>query len=739
MTKEPGSTRFKQVILGYRGLVLRVFAILCLFLIGVMVYKHFFASFFLLGIERKVLFVLIPLGLITFALYFPYRWVTSKLKNLSPQWAFSALKAVSGWLGNIGARILFPILFVIFVMLIWVGALWEGNVAPCLGMNYLIPIIVIFGGLTLWLHRDKIDLGAKGEEAAGTYRAGWRYPLFLCLILLTCFGIRYYFASVGAGSIGNSSYDEGDGLYDANLILHGKTPFIDYSSREPGYLYTLALFIKIFGYQVMTGRLLAIIASVVICFFIFLIGKELYNRNVGLIAALIYCLSPFFIDSDIIGYLGTASLVWVPISVYFLILAVKRNKLKYYFLSGLFIGIAMLFYRGHLVYLILCPLVLVFIHPWEFKNLFRNTATVLLGFCLPVIPTLLYFVLRTDIQWMWFHYAPPAFITNMAATGTSGESIISYPLAKSRELYCLFRGALYLFIPALVFLMLLLRKFFKKQWQYTGFLILVWAFIVAFVIKGRFAEYYNWGLSEMPADYVPIFFCLLISMSVVGLLLLSTGKFNLKTNFKSANIFLILFLFCASVFFVISPVNSAIGAIPANMMAAIAISVIFQSRKIRRILSAMFFITLTLSTVFAGFVYANTQSPDLRGVKMATLIEVAAYIEQHTSPGEEIFTVIPAYAVQADRSIIFNISHPFTYVSSNDHPWGGYNPYGTTPSVSEIVEYMKSNKIKYIVWGRLAASIYGHHPELLDFVRTNYHAVLTFNDLDQTQILELNK
>jgi len=680
MVKEDQEIKFRQLILEYRGVVLRVFAMLLLFLVGIIIYKHFNPFTLPLGIERRTLFVLIPLGLLNLTLYFPYNWAATRLKSLSVRWIkFLQAEAKKEDLG---------------------GAERKGEFAGSFSKINRIPVV---RWLIRWMYKER-----------------WRYSFLLFLTLLACFVIRYYFASIG-----NINLDEGNGLYDANLILQGEIPFKDYSTRSPGYLYTLALFIKVFGYSIMTGRLLAIISGTAICFFLFLISKELYNKNVGLIAALIYCLSPFFIYYGIIGYLRTACLVWVLISVYFLILAIKEKRLKHFFLSGLFIGIAMLFYRGHLVYLILCPLALVCIHPWEFKNLFRNTVLVSLGFCLPVIPTLAY-----------FHYAPPGFITTIAATGVMGEEVVSYALAKSRVLYCLFRGALYLFIPMLLFLMLSLKKWVKDWRPYISLVIIVWGLILAAVVKGRFVGLYTWGLTEMPANYVPIFFSLLISISLVSISLLITGKFNLKPDFRSANTFLILFFFCASIFFLMSPANSSIGVIPATIMAAITISVIFQWQKgrISRILSTIFLILLILSAVLAVFIFANTPEPG-RGIEISTLKEVGEYINAHTQPDEEIFTCIPAFAVQANRRIIFDISHPLTYVSSADHPWGGYDPYGTTPSTSEIAKYMESNKIKYIVLEERARSIVGHHPELAGFINANYRVVARYHDMLNTQIL----
>lgn len=645
------------------------------------------------------------------------------------------------------ARTLVVTLLATFVLLTAIEVIWPGSVTPYISFRYLLLALILVGVLALWAYKDRIQLDADTSDddvreadrekqfkerfpragripiagwfAKRAYGLGWDYCLSLLLTLGACYVVRYWYASVAGVNL-----DEGNGLYDANLILNGATPFKDYVTREPGYLYTLALFIKLFGYNIMTGRLMAVIAATVTCFFIFKIGKALFGKKVGLLAALIFALSPHLVYLDVIGYLGAASFVWVPIFVYLLILAVKSNKLPYYLLSGLFVGVAMLFYRGYVVYVLLCPAVLLYSRQVQLGNLLRRTGVFLLGFLIPVIPTLAYFVAQTDIRWIGLQLAPPGFISLGGATGVMGEDIVSYLVAKERVLYCLFRGALYLFIPALFYLSLLLRRFIASRTLYVLVTASAWALIVLAAIKGRFVPLVSWGLPEMPASLVPIFFSLLIAMAVVSLVLLSSDSFRLRSRFISANMFLVLWFCCASVFFVVSAAGSDIGDAPAVVMAAVAVAVLLQPRRLlpTRSLSIILLLLLIGSAVFGAFVFATTVNPD-RGIPLAVTREIGQYVKERTAPGDEILTGTPAFAVEADRRIIFDISHPLAYVPRVDDPAEDEDPYNLTPSIPELINYLKEHDVKYIVADERTHLLFisDRHLALRLYILDNYH------------------
>lgn len=655
-------------------------------------------------------------------------------------------------------------LFATTVLLILAEAIWPGSVAPYISFLYLIVSALVFGALTVWVNigiagsrgKDEDRQVAEAAEESGRAeaskardvadagrhdgRAGkqaWLFNLSLLLVLAACFFVRYYYARVG-----NINLDEGNGLYDANLVLQGKIPFRDFSTRDPGQIYALALSIKVFGYNMMAGRLLAVVSSIVICFFVFKIGEELYGKKVGLLAALIYSVSPLLIQNDILAYHGPLAVVWIPVSVYCLIRAIKRNRLEYCVLSGVFIGIAMLFYRGNLVYLALCPLALFYIRPLNLRDLITRTAAVVLGFCLPVVPVLAYFVLQTDMEWMAFHYQVPFYMTVASHSAVPGGEEAPYFIAKSRGFYCLFRYALYLCIPLLLFITALIGNVIKSRKTFLAVAAILWGFVLYLVVHGKLTEWYAFGQPPLPPGYDTAFFCLLGALTLFGILFTADRRFGagLAPRVSFANTLVTAWFLCAALFFIVSPTSSIIELTPIAIMAAVAIYAICRQRNtaVWRILSIAFVILLVCSAVFAWLAYVNTPNPDY-GITMSTLDSAAQYIDEHTEPADEIFTCIPAFAVQADRRIVFDISHPLTYVSSEDHPWEGWDPYGTTPSTTEIAHYMESNRVEYVVWERRAGSIVGRHAELVNFILDNYHPVVAYHDLLETHILERNE
>jgi hypothetical protein len=104
--------------------------------------------------------------------------------------------------------------------------------------------------------------------------------LLLALIVLITAGLRVRLLAVPF------ERDEGEYAYIAQLILQGEVPFTQaYTMKYPGVPYVYAAFFAVFGQTdvaVHLGVLTINAASVVL---IFLLGKQLFNPPVGLIAA----------------------------------------------------------------------------------------------------------------------------------------------------------------------------------------------------------------------------------------------------------------------------------------------------------------------------------------------------------------------------------------------------------------------------------------------------------------------
>jgi 4-amino-4-deoxy-L-arabinose transferase-like glycosyltransferase len=79
---------------------------------------------------------------------------------------------------------------------------------------------------------------------------------------------------------------------DAVLALDGRIPVVDYVSREPLYVYTLAGFLKLFGTNYILARFLPAACSLLVGFVIFSLAKALFDFKVGFISSAIYCFLP---------------------------------------------------------------------------------------------------------------------------------------------------------------------------------------------------------------------------------------------------------------------------------------------------------------------------------------------------------------------------------------------------------------------------------------------------------------
>ncbi|TSC69117.1 MAG: hypothetical protein G01um101470_1077, partial [Parcubacteria group bacterium Gr01-1014_70] len=100
-----------------------------------------------------------------------------------------------------------------------------------------------------------------------------------CMLILI-----YPFTMVGG--------DEGRFVQDALRIGKGEIPIADYGTRAPILSFFIYSFTELFGRSLFVFRLPVILFSAVTAGFLFLLGKELFSRNTGLLASLIYASLP---------------------------------------------------------------------------------------------------------------------------------------------------------------------------------------------------------------------------------------------------------------------------------------------------------------------------------------------------------------------------------------------------------------------------------------------------------------
>ncbi len=147
--------------------------------------------------------------------------------------------------------------------------------------------------------------------------------------------------------------------------------------KSPVYIYLLIPFIKIFGLNAWAIRLPAAIAGIITVYLTYLIGKKLYNKDVGLWAALFLTISPWHLMLSRPGFEAGVALALTLTGVY-LFLCEKP------LLSALPLGIAVHTY--HSAKLVI-PLALIYLSLSMYKKLgFKKIATTALILSLFAIP-----------------------------------------------------------------------------------------------------------------------------------------------------------------------------------------------------------------------------------------------------------------------------------------------------------------------------------------------------------------
>ena len=138
------------------------------------------------------------------------------------------------------------------------------------------------------------------------------------------------------------------------VSLHG----IATAQWPPGYPAMLAVIFKLFGHKIILAKLLNVLLGTATCLLAYLIGKKVWNRNVGLVAAGVLAIFPgqVFLPTLIMSEVPATFLValFVCLVAFFAIESLSWWRAA---AIGVFIG-AMSFVRGETIFLAL-PLVVV--------------------------------------------------------------------------------------------------------------------------------------------------------------------------------------------------------------------------------------------------------------------------------------------------------------------------------------------------------------------------------------------
>ena len=167
--------------------------------------------------------------------------------------------------------------------------------------------------------------------------------------------------------------------------------------RPPLWNLTEAGFYMIFGFHEIIGKLLPPIIAFFTGLFVYLLIKELYNKEIGFIASVISVSIPSFVTYSVLLYTDVMLTFYFCLFVFTLLLSIKKNEKKYFYLSAVFASLAFLTKSPGLTVFVVLPLIILYelFEKKQLKNLIKDYSI----YILIIFVILAGFFLRSFYYW----------------------------------------------------------------------------------------------------------------------------------------------------------------------------------------------------------------------------------------------------------------------------------------------------------------------------------------------------
>ncbi|MEA2088603.1 MAG: glycosyltransferase family 39 protein, partial [Patescibacteria group bacterium] len=185
--------------------------------------------------------------------------------------------------------------------------------------------------------------------------------------------------------------------------------------------------IKLFGLSTLIVRTPVFIASLLSIFFTYLLGKELFNKKIGVISALLLTASPWHIYVSTTGYNVCLLPFFYTAIIYCLIKFFKEKKHFYFYISTIISAITFYTYALSFLWIPLIYLIFFFINK---KEIFSNKKIILLNLLILIIliSPIAIFYLQNQFQLLNYEKFGPFGLPDLEKTRLDMVSIFNNPL-----------------------------------------------------------------------------------------------------------------------------------------------------------------------------------------------------------------------------------------------------------------------------------------------------------------------
>jgi len=546
------------------------------------------------------------------------------------------------------------------------------------------------------------------------------------------------------------TFDAGIYMSQAYRVSVGEIPQRDFLAVAPPYLYVLALWGKLFGFTLLSGRMLSLVCGAIIIPLLYLIGRDLVNKKVGLVAALIFALSPPGIFWMLSIEHRSLLVLLIVLMVYLIQKCLREHKPRWGILGGFVLGIAIWTGIRDTVFLIAVP-VLFFIVCYLKESAFkpslklwgRYTAWFVLGVALFAVPFGLYLAFNSSFEWLRYIYISGGGSSVVAAGKNPFFDFLFSNEIKGKVIYTVVKEHLFIIIPAFIFFAWAIRDFFKKSTSLISHLIisLTGVALFAVVIWGKSLPLCGFG--TYPDDYPRIgFIYLLVLGTALAVPLFAT--LSSSSGLKERHRFLfIIVIWCVVTLLVSHAVDEywhvayflPFGPILAIMAGFVIVELLEgrlnfggQRNSYYYGLVMLLIAFIVLSAGLSGIMLSDklTNFPD-RPYAPSSINRAAQFIREHSETDDEVFTTIALINVAANRKMFGNYDNPWLFLTDIgcEEPFP-YDPYNIVPSIGDIKQGMESGEIKLLTWDWLTRAIFLKYPQLDEAFKRHYYLEESF-------------
>ncbi|MDA1334863.1 MAG: glycosyltransferase family 39 protein [bacterium] len=534
--------------------------------------------------------------------------------------------------------------------------------------------------------------------------------------------------------------DDGRFVQDALRIGRGEVPIADYSTRAPILSWALNFVTELFGRSIYVFHIPVMISTALTAGVIFLLGKELFSRTIGIFASLLYSLVPFVLWNAHVIKTEPLTILFVSLSALFLLRAMKGNSQVLFILSGICMGLAYIERQSAIAFMLASCLLVV----WDvFSNkkkavlIVSRGSLLLFGVIVGFLPVYAYVASVNTSAANQYWLSPFVVQQTLDVKGPQDMSLFETAKRFSRDWAIAFteqlaiEGGILFASFVLFFLGITQHVLYKKRTAElfgTG--------LVGLLLGGAFLLHtYRVVAGGSFRPYVFLFLGVITVAFWIGAYFYGVRTRSIQ-HFIERHSYIIPFTFIwigsliiAYSFFIPGYIREM--SPPLILLSTAVLWSLFGgfSRLNAKIVGALVFI------FFWSVSFFWYQDPPVGGWWWThkTINETAEYIKNNTQPEDEVMAANVLPVILAYRHVPNDMNPYSIKFAQNEN-----ERRGTFLSPREYLSLLEARPPKYaIVDGRMRAQYFEPYPMFQDFVATNYEHVETYGEGRSKRIIEI--